>query len=41
LAVVLKFVPAIVIDAPGAAETGVIELMDGAGVPTVPPPSGN
>jgi len=40
LAVVLKFVPAIVTDAPAAADAGVMELMVGAGV-TVPPPRGN
>jgi len=38
-AVVLKLVPAMVIDAPGAADAGLIELMVGALEP--PPPSGN
>lgn len=40
LAVVLKFVPAIVTEAPAAADAGVTELMVGVGV-TVPPPRGN
>src|SRR5262249_46611163 len=38
-AVVLKFVPAIVIEAPGAADVGVIEVIVGADEP--PPPRGN
>src|SRR5579864_1232706 len=41
-AVVLKFVPVMVIEAPGAADAGVIDVMAGADEPPPePPPRGN